>query len=138
MTYCFDCAQLHKTCPFHEFEAQHGEALMEIQDTANTVLNGRSVIVVDRDIRGGQPVLFGHQIPVSILLAKIAEKGSLKKVADSYDLTLKELRALVYEVASKPEFMSANDRHEYRKKAEQVFKQRLKRHKKNKPRKVKA
>lgn len=52
-------------------------------------------VVSDPQIMGGRPILKGHRIAVSQLLAQFAGGMTLQEIQDDYELTDEEIRAIL-------------------------------------------
>ena len=52
-------------------------------------------VVVDPMIRSGQPVLKGTRMPISIILAELADGGSVDTLAEDRDLDKEMLKELL-------------------------------------------
>jgi uncharacterized protein (DUF433 family) len=52
-------------------------------------------VVSDPEIMGGRPILKGHRIAVSQLLAQFAGGMTLQEIQEDYELTDEEIRAIL-------------------------------------------
>jgi uncharacterized protein (DUF433 family) len=52
-------------------------------------------VVSDPEIMGGRPILKGHRITVSQLLAQFAGGMTLQEIQEDYELTDEEIRAML-------------------------------------------
>jgi uncharacterized protein (DUF433 family) len=57
------------------------------------------VITIDRDIMSGQPTLSGTRMPISMILATLAEGKSCDEFSDDHDIPRDEVRRLLMALA---------------------------------------
>lgn len=55
----------------------------------------RATVNIDKDIRGGIPVLQGTRFPVSQLIAELADTSAPDEIADNFDLNADQIRAFL-------------------------------------------
>ena len=56
--------------------------------------------VSDRDIRGGEPVLFRTRFPLAQVLQQLAEGDTITEIAHDFDLDVEKLRAVITDLAN--------------------------------------
>lgn len=60
-------------------------------------------IVSDSEILGGEAVIKGRRIPVSLILGHLAGGMSIEEILDEYDLTVENIRSVFVYAAKRVE-----------------------------------